>query len=62
MHALVIFVARQQQLPTLKQCNYVRNVTDWDNLKQKNAILDVAESVLRLSSSHGITNVSYLVC
>ncbi|XP_066333081.1 uncharacterized protein [Miscanthus floridulus] len=45
-------LARQQQLPTLKQCNYGRNITDWDNLKQKNAILDVAESVLRLSSSH----------
>ncbi|OQU85853.1 hypothetical protein SORBI_3004G325500 [Sorghum bicolor] len=45
-------LARQQQLPTLKECNYARNITDWDNLNQKNAILDVAESVLRLSSSH----------
>ncbi|XP_066333083.1 uncharacterized protein [Miscanthus floridulus] len=45
-------LARQQQLPTLKPYSCARNITDWDNLKQKNAVLDVAESVLRLSSSH----------
>jgi hypothetical protein len=56
---LVICVARQQQLPTLKPFKNARNITDWDNLKQKNAVLDVAESVLHLSSFHGI-NVSLI--
>ncbi|KAJ1281376.1 hypothetical protein BS78_04G301800 [Paspalum vaginatum] len=43
---------RLQQLPTFKKCKYAPNLTDWHNLKQKDAILDVAGSVLSLSSSY----------
>uniref|UniRef100_K3YXQ2 Uncharacterized protein n=1 Tax=Setaria italica TaxID=4555 RepID=K3YXQ2_SETIT len=48
-------LAHLQELPTLKQCKNAANITDWHDLKKKNAVLDVAESVLSLSSSHGIT-------
>ncbi|KAL6633405.1 hypothetical protein ACP70R_026076 [Stipagrostis hirtigluma subsp. patula] len=45
-------LARLQQLPTLKECKYAPNL-DWHDLKQKNAVIDVAGSVLSLSSSYG---------
>ncbi|CAL5056173.1 unnamed protein product [Urochloa decumbens] len=43
-------LARLQELPTLKQCKHALNITDWHDVKKKNAVLDVAESVLSISS------------
>ncbi|RLN09908.1 hypothetical protein C2845_PM11G23470 [Panicum miliaceum] len=45
-------LARLQELPTLKQCRNVLNIPDWHDIGKKNAVLDVAESVLRISSFH----------
>ncbi|RCV08682.1 hypothetical protein SETIT_1G346500v2, partial [Setaria italica] len=54
-------LAHLQELPTLKQCKNAANITDWHDLKKKNAVLDVAESVLSLSSSHGISRCSGVI-
>ncbi|CAL4967368.1 unnamed protein product [Urochloa decumbens] len=51
-------LARLQELPTLKKCKCAANITDWHDLKKKNTVLDVAESVLSLSSSHDGKEIS----
>ncbi|KAK3159161.1 hypothetical protein QOZ80_2AG0146490 [Eleusine coracana subsp. coracana] len=46
-------LARLQELPTLKPCKYGPNITHWHDLNQKEAVLDVAASVVTLSSYDG---------
>ncbi|KAK3155488.1 hypothetical protein QOZ80_2BG0203860 [Eleusine coracana subsp. coracana] len=46
-------LARLQELLTLKRCKYGPNITDWHDLNQKKAVLDVAQSVVTISSYNG---------
>jgi uncharacterized membrane protein len=47
-------IVRLQELPMLKQCKLSQNIFDWHDIKIKNAVLDVAESVLSIPSILGI--------